>query len=85
MSSRGLKSSRPGPHTLPWARGLGERIWDTCLQCWEISPVERPMIEEVLKAFDVEHTSPTLKTQDTHSYSSTLVQTLGAYFDALLD
>ncbi|KZV96058.1 kinase-like protein [Exidia glandulosa HHB12029] len=52
LIASGVKPNRPGPETLPSLRGLDDIIWNMCLRCWEISPIARPPITEVIHAFD---------------------------------
>ncbi|KZV91818.1 kinase-like protein [Exidia glandulosa HHB12029] len=52
LIASGVKPNRPGPETLPSLRGLDDTIWNMCLRCWEISPIARPQITEVIHAFD---------------------------------
>ncbi|KZV84798.1 hypothetical protein EXIGLDRAFT_776167 [Exidia glandulosa HHB12029] len=53
MIASGVKPNRPAPGTLPAQRGLSDRIWAILLRCWDISPVARPSITEVVFAFDL--------------------------------
>ncbi|KZV93536.1 hypothetical protein EXIGLDRAFT_41751 [Exidia glandulosa HHB12029] len=53
MIASGVKPNRPAPGTLPAQRGLSDRIWAILLRCWDISPVARPSITEVIHAFDL--------------------------------
>ncbi|KZV88161.1 hypothetical protein EXIGLDRAFT_772955 [Exidia glandulosa HHB12029] len=53
LIASGVKPNRPAPSTLPWKRGLDDVLWNQCLRCWEISPTERPTMEDVLEVFNV--------------------------------
>ncbi|KZV89906.1 hypothetical protein EXIGLDRAFT_695253 [Exidia glandulosa HHB12029] len=61
LIASGVKPNRPGPNTLPTNRGLDDTIWAMCLRCWEISPIARPTMNEVIKAFECDATTPSAK------------------------
>ncbi|KZV93540.1 hypothetical protein EXIGLDRAFT_835611 [Exidia glandulosa HHB12029] len=48
----GVRPNRPGPGTLPTMRGLDDTIWNMLVRCWDISPIARPPITEVIHVFN---------------------------------
>lgn len=64
LIARGMKPNRPGPQTLPFVLGLNDDIWEMCMRCWEISPIDRPPMQEVLPAFIGNHEEIVLPCDD---------------------